>query len=224
MDREKKVEIAFLSEAIVVLAQSHNPSILHPSFLKAQEIVPEDWEPLEPPICTPPFSIAKYPEGIVFTSEVQKFQIVKAPPTPNLRDSKLPEYATKYVRALPHVPYRAVGINFSAGIASSDPEIMLIERFLTGGPWNSASLPLNEIHLKFVYQVEAGVLNLSCGPGKSSSSFSGAMTSGVLVQGNYHLPLADSDRAQRTEEAISTFYDRCAHFERILETIFETKE
>jgi len=41
------VEITFLDEAIVVLAQSHNPSILHPIFLKTQQIVPEDWEPVD---------------------------------------------------------------------------------------------------------------------------------------------------------------------------------
>lgn len=218
------MEITFLNEAIVVVAQVHNPSILHPSFLKAQQIVPESWEPIEPPICTPPLSIVKYPEGIVFTAEVNKFQVLKSPPTVDLRESKLPEYVSKYVRMLPHVPYRAVGINLSAVIPSSTPEAMLIGRFLQHGPWNSSPLTLAELHLRFVYPLEGGVLNLSFGPAKSPESFLGGVASGVIVQGNYHFPVIDTDPARKAEEFISTFYDRCTHFEKVMLRIFGNEE
>jgi hypothetical protein len=214
------VEITFLNEAIVVVAQVHNPSILHPSFLKAQQIVPEYWEPTEPPICTPPLSIVKYPEGIVFTAEVNKFQVLKSPPTVDLRESKLPEYVSKYVRMLPHVPYRAVGINLGAVIPSPTPEAMLIERFLRHGPWSSSPLTLAQLHLRFVYPLEGGVLNLSCGPGKSPESFLGGVASGVIVQGNYHFPVIGTDPTKQAEEFIWTFYDRCKHFKEVVLTIF----
>ncbi|MGO9122740.1 MAG: hypothetical protein ACLQPD_34625 [Desulfomonilaceae bacterium] len=215
------MEFSFLSEAIVILANAHNPSILHPSFLKTQHIVPEEWEALEPPICTPPFSIIKYPEGIVFTSAIDKFQIMKTSPTSDLTKSRLPEYAAKYVQVLPHVPYLAVGINFSVAIASSSPDTMIIERFLVEGPWKSNSLTLRELQLIFVYSIEGGVLNLSCRPSKPSDGLFGGTAAGIVVNGNYDFQLGEIEPAKRAEEVISTFYNRAKHFEEVLKTIFE---
>ena len=107
-----KVQFEILNTSIVVLASQHNPSILHPSFLQSQGIVPNDWETLEPPICTPVFASVKYQNGIVFTVEQNKFQVIDNQTKDNFDKSLMPELVIRYCEHLPHVHYNAVGINF----------------------------------------------------------------------------------------------------------------
>jgi hypothetical protein len=38
------MKLEIVNTSVVVLAAEHNPTILHPAFLSAQEIVPEGWE------------------------------------------------------------------------------------------------------------------------------------------------------------------------------------
>src|SRR5688572_20388198 len=105
------METRTLNTAVVVTADAHNPSILHPAFLTAQNVVPAKWEPGEPPLCTPAVSVVKYRNGITFTVEAAKLQVANArPPEEPERDPVFP-LAANYVRTLPHVKYTGVGIN-----------------------------------------------------------------------------------------------------------------
>src|SRR5438094_3822819 len=61
-----EVKLGLLNTVIVILARGLNPSVLHPSFLLSEGIVPPDWRPSEPPVCTPKVSIIKYTNGISF--------------------------------------------------------------------------------------------------------------------------------------------------------------
>jgi hypothetical protein len=38
------LEFKIINTTIVVAAEAHNPTILHPAFLRAEKIVPRDWE------------------------------------------------------------------------------------------------------------------------------------------------------------------------------------
>jgi len=62
--------LSMLQASVVVTAESHNPTILHPHFLKTQGIVPPDFEPAESPVCTPPLAIVKYRNGLNYTASV----------------------------------------------------------------------------------------------------------------------------------------------------------
>ena len=65
--------LAVLNRAVVVLAREHNPTILHPSFLGAQGIVPKDWQLAEPPMCTPPLSMVNDPTLLGRMCHSEKF-------------------------------------------------------------------------------------------------------------------------------------------------------
>src|SRR5690348_7266953 len=108
-----QVRLELVEASVVVLAQDHNPSILHPSFLASQGIVPEEWQCAEPPICTPAFSVTSYANGVVFTVESHRFQVQDKNPQGNGSTSPAPELAARYIRKLPYVRYRAVGINLT---------------------------------------------------------------------------------------------------------------
>jgi hypothetical protein len=166
-------------------------------------------------------SIIQYQEGLVFTAEPTKFQVTKSPPSRNLRESRLPEFASKYVGELPHVKYRAVGISFHAVIIHPKPSMFLIGRFLLEGVWNSELLPLSELHLEFIYPVQGGLLRLACRPGRQDARPPMDKTAvGVIIEGHYHQDVAGADLARQTQETIRKFPERYDHFRETLDKIF----
>ena len=64
----------------VVLAQVHIPTILHPSFLAAEGIVPRDWQLAGPVISMPPLATATYANGITFTADESRLVVRDARP------------------------------------------------------------------------------------------------------------------------------------------------
>jgi len=207
------MEIKKLNVSVVVLARDHNPSIMHPSFLSSQGIVPEEWELAEPPICTPPLSVVKYKDGIIFTVESNKFQVLQSPPPQQLSDSHVPQLALRYIEKLPHVRYTAVGINMAVALIHPKPEEFLIERFLVLKSCDVDDLHLKAVSLRFVYPVENGVLNLSCEPGVLEDKKPASKSSSVIISANYHTECAGDSTVEEVKKAIETFPERCNHFD-----------
>ena len=145
------MQLKILNTGLVVTAQAHNPAILHPAFLVAQKIVPEDWEPADPPICTPPFAQVKFKNQIVFTVQTDRLQVKDERPPEDVRSSQVPELATKYIRTLPHVRYTAVGVNVTGALECADPGAFLVERFMKPGPWNERELSLQSTTIQMQY-------------------------------------------------------------------------
>ena len=94
-----------------------------------------------------------------------------------------------------------------------EPEKFLIERFLAFEHCNFDDLRLKAVGLRFTYPVDKAILNLSCDPGKVELRKSADQILGVIVNANYHHELVGHNAVEEVKEAISTFGDRCAHFE-----------
>ena len=183
--------------------------------------MPKDWELAEPPICTPPFSIVKYQNGIVFSSESNRFQLIDNNPPENFDNSEVTSLAVKYLRTLPHVRYTAVGINFSGSFAHAQPQEFLIERFLKTGGWNDNSHKPKAVGFHFVYPAVQGILNLRAYLGVvTKADHLGEDNSAVIVNANYHADLTGEMIVQEAEDAITMFPQRCLDFRNITKTIF----
>ena len=126
----------------VLVAKGHNPTILHPSFLKNEKIVPEDWELSKDPISTPPFATVAFTSGFSFVVELERLQVAFNGENADKQVVAVSEMARKYAEKLPHVIYTAVGINLSIFCDSQEPERVLLQRFVKDGPWNSNELPI----------------------------------------------------------------------------------
>ena len=208
-----------LNTSIVVLAQAHNPTILHPSFLSSEGIVPPDWKPSEPPICTPAISLVKYENGIVFTAEMNKLMILD-----NAGQSKsdLPELSLKYIEKLPHVHYSAVGVNITGYCECANAEEWIMQRFLKPGPGTEAPLKPNAVGLKFVYSIAGAVFNLTCDA--ADIQLDGARKiHGLMINGNYHIAVEQENWLKNTKIAIQSFQERLAHFSETTDIIFGDK-
>ena len=215
------MNVQLLNIAVVVLGEQHNPTILHPAFLASQGIVEPGWDLAESPICTPPFAVVKYANGVSFTTELRKFQVLDEALQEGLGASRAPAMASKYIAALPHVRYTAVGINFNAVARCDDPENLLIDRFLKPGAWHNQQCRPKAFSCRLVYEGHAVSPRFSLNgaqpfrnwafvPGSAQRPGEEAI-SGILLSANFHTGVADLDEAQR---AIARFKDYAEEFRR----------
>lgn len=218
------MQLEIFDIAVVVTAEENNPTILHPEFLRSQNIVPKEWEIAEGPICTPPFSMVKFANGLLFTVESKKLQVEDTEPPKDYSLSVAHNYALKYLQALPHVLYTGVGINLKGFIEWKESDKLVIERFLKTGPWNDDALSPEGFGLRLVYPVGKGILRLSIDSGKLQRPKDSPGRNGILLSANYHKDLFKSSYLADAKEAISLFTDHCAHFAETIKTIFGMEE
>lgn len=120
--------ISLHSVSVVVTAQFHNPSILNPDFLASREIVPADWKVAET-LTTPPVSVVKYENGVEWSVDQSRLTVAEQS-GPGFGDSyRVHPLMVAYLRKLPHVPYRSLGLNCQVSKSQANPQRWLIERF-----------------------------------------------------------------------------------------------
>lgn len=181
---------AFLHQvSIVVLARDHNPTILHPSFLTVQQIVPSTWELSEPPVCTSAVSVVKYASGIQIFVDPHRLQVLDRGAPEELCQGRVCQIAEKYIRCLPHVRYTAVGINFEALEEHPSPRQYLADRFLREGPWSQPPLQLEAVAIDLRYPREGAVLRLRCDCGDLRPTADSVSGPALLFYANYHVDL-----------------------------------
>lgn len=214
------VRLEILNASVVILAEHHNPTILHPSFLTSEGIVPGDWELAEPPVSTPVFALVKYRNGIVFSVEENKFQVTDAQTKDDFRESPVAVLACRYAEKLPHVHYTAAGINFQGFIERSSPEKAVIDRFIKEGSIDLEAACPSALGLNIVYDIAETRLRLSIDPGKVKRPKNVEERSGILANANYHVDLDAKDRLGGIRKATGFFQTRHDAFLQIMHYIF----
>jgi len=202
------MKIEKLLSSVVVIAQEHNPTILHPSFLESQRIVPLDWKHTEL-LCSPALSFVKYNNGIVFSIEANKFQVTDNNLSDDANTSQIPELARKYIESLKYVRHKAVGINFIGFIEHTHPQHAVRERFLKKGAWNFDKL--ENVNLDFIYQLSEARLSFSCHAGEVGFQENEKRV-GLFIKANYHTDIERNSVVEQTIKAISCYAQRCADF------------
>jgi hypothetical protein len=219
------VKLEILNTSVVVLAKHHNPTILHPSFLASEGIVPPDWEVSEQPISTPVFAMVKYKNGIVFHVEQNRFRVSRDEPKDDVRESLLPALACKYVQKLPHVKYQALGINFKGFIECAEPEKLVMDRFLKQGAADFNNMRPEASGLRFVYRLDNVRLRLSIDSGKVQHVDSVNEHSGILIDANYHMDLAGYDNINlEIEKSTSMYSVHYDHFNKATRSILALED
>jgi hypothetical protein len=214
------VKFETINTSIVIAAMTHNPSILHPSFLELQRIVPSDWKLAEPPFCTPPVSVVKYLNHVAFKCELDKFMVLLGA---NIEQPSISELAAKYVQVLPHVNYSAVGTNFAGYAECSNPESVIVSRFLKKGAGNDEKLAPKTATIKLIYALEKGIVSLSFEVGSFKRSDEQTDRPCLLVNGNIHTEISASSRLQETITAINQHSSNVAKIKEMANTVFESE-
>lgn len=197
----------------VLVARGHNPTILHPSFLEHEGIVPKDWELAKAPICTPPFAAVSYTSGFSFVVEQERMQVEFNGDDADQKAQQVVEMARHYAEKLPHVRYVAVGINFTTFCPLADPARFIILRFIKKGPWNTKSLPLASAKQNFTYLFEDHQLNMTVETGRKQMQQSSVEENGIIIHGNYHSDLSSTDPMESLRALLGLVETRKAHFQ-----------
>jgi hypothetical protein len=210
------LNVQIANTSVVIIADAHNPTILHPSFLRAEGIVPTNWElAAEPPISTPAVSIVRFANQISFVVDPNKFQVIE---TSSADGSSIADLAKRYVKKLPHVHYSAVGININGYAECPDPEDWILKRFLKEGAWTGASLGLKTAGVRLIYHVPKAQLNLNLDVGTTQATGT-AEHPCIVVNANYHTPIEGEKPDEKTAEAVSLYNERISHFRNLMNTI-----
>lgn len=214
------MKLEMLNASVVVLANDHNPSILHPEFLTRAKIVPEEWEASEV-VCTQPVSFVKYNAGtLVFTVDSSKVQIVDSSLALQMDKTTIAEMAKSYITNLPHVRYRAVGVNFNSFVECADSEQWIIRRFLKDAEWMKAFVP-EAMGLRMLFPIlNKTTLRLGIDGGTMKRPKEEAKK-GLLIGANCHTEVTN---LQHACDELSLFLDKFNEFASRATKILETKD
>lgn len=184
--------------SIVVVAEHHNPSILNPDFLKANEIVPGDWEPAPDLITTPAMSQVRFKNGIVITVNPSRLDIADGSRQEEPSESRVAETTCKYIEKLPHVRFKSVGINFHGMIRRSKPRDFLLQRFMTKTKWTSKKEPVQSCAIKLEYDGKPGRATIELEPSQIELREQEGKTKPekhdvLFVRSNFHRDVSSDD-------------------------------
>ena len=214
------MEIILTNFSIVVLAQAHNPSILNPDFLKNNKIVDANFTPKDV-ICTPPVAQVSFHEGISIIADFERLQFIDHVSERIPHNSQISEIATRYISALPHVRYTAIGINFIGHYlckSTNNASSYISDKFIKEGFWLSAGDELTNVGLKFVYLFGKIKCTISMESAEVIKPETGKVPA-ILINANYNLDVKDSN-IQEIKAFISDWKIQNERFNGFLEKIF----
>lgn len=145
------------SVSVVVTAEFHNPSILNPDFLVAHQIVPASWTVAET-LTTPPLSVVKYDNGASLTVDQSRLTVTENTGPRFGEAYRVHDIGRAYLRTLPHVPYRSLGLNCRISARQDDPGQWLVERFASG--WLQNEPTLKGMRPKFALLADRAVCHI----------------------------------------------------------------
>ena len=153
----EKSDLHLHSVSVVILANAHNPSILSPSFLESNGIVPKDWKVVET-VTTPAVSFIRYDNGVQWTVDQQRLTIIDKCNISFYEkyDGPIHCLAKSYVEKLPYVVYLDLGLNCIVSTVRKNSRQWVTEQFLKPNSYK-AKLTMTP---KFSIELDGHVLNL----------------------------------------------------------------
>jgi len=189
--------------SIVVIGKKHNPTILNPDFLKYNDILPANWELSRTPICVEPFAEVSFKNNITITAQPERVIFLENITGKNIKEIMIPKIANKYTQTLPHVEYKAVGINLRGHvILDNDKDASrkyLLNTLLAPGPWRNFGNKPVRASVKFEYVLDRSICNLTIEEKKLKESES-EFRPVVIFASNFHHELRGETRKERAQD------------------------
>ena len=116
------------SVSVVVTAEFHNPLMLTPHFLTTSGIVPPEWKPKET-MNVHLLAKVDYENQFHWTMTQDSLVVAQEWNGPIAKSYTVHELVSKYLKEVPHVPYRSLGLNCVMSILCPEPTRWLKDRF-----------------------------------------------------------------------------------------------
>ena len=205
--------------AIVVLSASNNPRLLNGDFLKQHRIVPHEWVVTDT-LVTAPFAQVSFENGLQIMVEENRLHFRANNPESFPWTDELPRVAIEYIKLLPYVNYRGVGLNF---IYSSDDlhgeaaEEALIRKLLKFGPWMECNSGITGAVIDLQYRKEFPQMNVKIGVLENVGP-EGKKLEGIVFNVNFHHEF-QADQVEERVSYLKSMSLRQDQFFRFLETL-----
>lgn len=188
--------VTLIEMAVVLVAQSNNPSILNPDFLITNGIVNGGIEDVrQPAVSTPVFSQVRFKNGVAVTADSDRVVFsMSRPPGESILPPKI---ARSYLRQIPHAPYRAIGVNSKFFVRSADRAQGVSASLRNRGAWMSFKDVMPEVALKFTYTYNDRTINLEVADARLGEG--DETLQGQMFQANVHRDLTESNTKSRNE-------------------------
>jgi len=194
--------------ALVVLARNHNPTILNPDFLRANHIVPDNWELAAPPFCVEPLASVTYATGVNITAQADRVSFTETIGGKAIDSVMLPDIAAKYVETLHHVNYRALGINPTGHLVFGQDAVpqareFIIKRFIAPTRWGDWKQSPMTAGIRLAFSVDPWIMNVNIDegivqkPGKSPSA-------AIIAAANFHQDLSGRTVEERLKNLLES--------------------
>lgn len=194
-------ECKLVGFSVVLVANSNNPSIINPDFLRYNKIVDETRVVHGDPIAIPGFSQVTFEGGVSVSSDAGRVSFDQN--TNSLANDGVicQKMAKRYLETVPHVPYSAIGINPKGYRISPEVSEIKVSTLLVG---NGAGISFKdvtpELLLKTVYRYEKRMIVLEIVEHKMQEK-GNVETSGILFQANIHRDISVDSQQKRIEMA-----------------------
>ncbi len=178
--------------SVVIAARNHNPTILNPDFLARNEIVSSEWNLAQAPVCVEPFAQVQYQNGISVVSELGKLVFTQAGTSLTKEAVEVVEMAQRYVRVVPHVDYRAVGINPKGDVefpTEDGPQQYIMGALVAQGPWKNYGKAPVKASSTFIFELAEARLFLTVQEAKLNRP-DGTFSPVVSFAANFHYELS----------------------------------
>lgn len=178
-----------IESGVVVIAQTHNPSVLNPDFLKENGIVPRAWVVSET-ITTPPFSQTRFAEGITISVDSERLNVSEELMLDSFpKASQASKIASEYIRTLQHVKYVAVGFNWKFVIPMADAKTWVVDKYINKDSLPNEQYGLEQCNLIFRFNRNGVISTLQVGAGVAVND-DGKEEAGLLISVNSHYDLS----------------------------------
>ena len=191
--------------SVVLAATSNNPSILNPDFLFHNGIVDASCEVKDPRISTPAFSQVVFQNGLTVKADPDRVIFEQRGTRLGIEEIVCPDIAIRYLEKVPHVPYRAVGINPKARRPSEGKAAdRVADALIDQGAWLSFKDCTPEIQLKAIYRYTNRTIIMDIA-GTERMEQGEKQISGLLFEANIHRDIQAANPIRRIQTISSIF-------------------
>ena len=216
--------VEIVNVAIVVLIENHIPGVVHPLFLTEHGIAPREWKLKGDLICTPPVSKVGYDSGLQITAEMGKLTVHDTLQERTPEGAIAPAFVAEYLRTLPQLKCKAVGVNFLCFLPEDDPSKYLLSKYVKTGTWNDDQTKPESAVLNLNYRCEGFTAGFRIDVGSKKSPGGTDEVAGVVFNANYNeliREVMDNSSTRLAIQAVERYGERLAQFREMAPRILE---
>jgi len=183
----------------VLAVDKHNPILLNPEFLKAEEIIPSDWELTQSPTYIQGTALVVFRNGIYIAHQGNVIAFFEDTRAKDFENLEVPQIVQNYVERFPQENYRAVGLNLEGHTTFNRQEEArnyLLRTIHNPNHLHESNEDIVQAIVNFIYNIDRGQLTLTIRNTELKPSAEESIPV-ILFAANFHRDIAEISEKER---------------------------